>query len=162
MSKPYSILTTGNKPNYTLDFFKKTMTYEISICHPDKGNIEKRSEACSSSEALEFFANYPWIEQLELMKSMSQEDVQYNPSVRFTHKTNQHSFEFTGEYKGDKLMFSLWYGRPVMKKVFFGLFGEKEVVRTIDKWSVDKETSQKHLSTFLEEKYDEVEQIMSK
>ena len=138
------------------------MNYNISICHPDKEEIEILQKKLNSKEASKFFDDYPWIEQLELINKMNQEDVQYSPSVRFTNTKNSISLEMTAESKDGKLFFSLWYERPVMTKILFGLLGEKEKMKLIDKWGFDHVSSKEQLEAFLKENYDEVEQIMNK
>lgn len=136
------------------------MSYKISICYPDQEEIELREEIVSSEDAYAFFANYPWSEQIELSNIMPQDDVRYSPSIRFTNELNKRFLELTADEEDNKIMFSLWYGRPKTTKIFFGLLGEKEVIKVIDKWSFDKETSLSHLSSFLDEKYEEMEIIM--
>ena len=138
------------------------MKYKISICHPDNEEIEILSKTHSHQEAQEFFDNYPWIEQLDLLDKMNQEEVQYSPSVRFTNTINNISLEMTAESKDGKLFFSLWYERPVMTKILFGLLGKKDKMKLIDKWGFDDVSSREHLEAFLGGKYNEVELVMNK
>ena len=136
------------------------MNYKISICHPDKKEIEVIPNSLDSKKAIAFFNDYPWKEQLELLDKMNQEKVQYNPSVRFTNTSNNISLEMTVESKNGKISFSLWFERPVRTKILFGLLGEKDKMKLTDKWGFDHASAKQHLTAFLEENYDEVERIM--
>ena len=135
--------------------------FKISICHPDDENIETLVKTFSSKEAQDFFEEYPWTEQLELLDKMNQDDVQYSPSVRFTNTANNISLEMTAESKDGNIFFSLWFERPVMTKILFGLLGEKEKMKLIEKWGFDHSSSKKHLESFLNQKYNDVERVMN-
>lgn len=137
------------------------MKYKVSICHPDKEEIEILSKSLNSQEAQEFFDDYPWIEQLKLADEMNQEDVKYSPSVRFTNTTNNISLEMTADSKDGKLYFSLWYERPVMTKILFGLLGAREKMQLVEKWGFDHVSAREHLKDFLTENYHKVEQAMN-
>lgn len=137
------------------------MNYKLSICHPDNDKIEKLSKIFSSQEALNYFATYPWLEQLEFLDKMNQEEVQYNPSIDFTSTSNNISLELTAETNDEILIFSLWYKRPVMTKILFGLFGEKNKMKLIEKWGFEFDSSKEYLEAFLKGNYKEVERIMN-
>ncbi len=137
------------------------MNYKISICHPDKEEIEFPHKTLNNELSLKFFDNYPWVEQLELLDKMVQEDVHYSPSVRFTNTRNNVSLEMTADSKDGELIFSLWFERPVMTKILFGLLGEKEKMKLIDKWGFDYASSKEHLDAFLKEKYSKIERVMN-
>lgn len=137
------------------------MKYEISICHPDKEEIEILPNKLNGKEALKFFDEYPWLEQLELIDKMDKDDIQYSPSVRFKNTIDNISLEMTAESKDGKLFFSLWYERPVMTKILFGLFGEKEKMVLIEKWGFDPISSKKHLEDFLKQNYNAIELAMN-
>lgn len=92
---------------------------------------------------------------------MNQVDVQYSPSVRFTNTMNNISLEMTAESKDGNVFFSLWFERPVMTKILFGLLGEKERMKLIDKWGFDHASSKEHLEDFLDQKYSDLEQAMN-
>lgn len=96
-----------------------------------------------------------------LLTSLEYDKVNYNPSIRFTNDTNGLWLELTAEGEPDKISFSLWYNRPVIKKVFFGLFGEKEGFDVIDKGPFSFEKSSEMLSLFLNEKSVELEKLFS-
>lgn len=137
------------------------MKYKISICYPDQKDIETLQKTFSNREAQDFFNEYPWAEQLELLNSMNQKNIHYSPSVRFTNTTNQMSLEMTSESKDGNIFFSLWYNRPVVTKIMFGLFGEKEKMTLIEKWGFDYASSKKNLESFLNQKYSDVERVMN-
>ena len=137
------------------------MNYKITICHPDKKEIETVPRNYNIIEAKEFFNNYQWKKELELMSSMKIDDVQYNPSIRFTNISNNISLELTAEIKNEKISFSLWYERPKMTKILFGILGEKKKMQLIEKWNFNFESSQLHLSSFLNQEYDKVEKVMN-
>ena len=138
------------------------MNYRISICHPDKEKIDIHSEILDKNDALKFFDRYPWIQQLELLESLNQAEVHYSPSVRFTNTANNISLEMTVESNQGEIFYSLWFERPVMTKIFFGIFGEKSRMKLIEKWGFDQTSARQHLKAYLEENYVEVERIMKK
>ena len=135
------------------------MHYKITVCYPDQKEIEEFPKLLNAEEALTFFKHFPWQEKVDLQESMDYNKVHYNPSVRFTHSSGR-SLEMTADSEKKPYGFSLWYERPVKVKVFFGLMGEKEKNQVIDKWDFDPATAEKHLETFLDGKYEEVEKIM--
>lgn len=137
------------------------MIYKLSICHPDNENIENLTKTFSSNEAQTFFNKYPWKEQLELLDNMNQEDVIYSPSIRFTNTTNNISLEMTAELNEGNISFSLWFERPVMTKILFGLFGKKEKMKLTEKYGFDHASSKKHLEDFLNQKYNDLERVMN-
>ncbi len=136
------------------------MNYKYSICYPDKENIEYPNKVLTESQVLEMAKNYPWKEQLELLNSLPDEKVCYSPSLDFTNTKTEHSFCLTADNTNGELNFSLWYNRPVKIKPLFGLLGEKTVMKVIDKWSFHPEEAYKHLKTFLDKNYHEIERIM--
>lgn len=137
------------------------MKYKISICHPEIEGIEVFPQLFNSKEAQVFFNSYPWKEQLKLLDNMDPKDVQYSPSVRFTNTTNNISLELTAEANDGKLLFSIWFERPIMTKILFGLLGEKNRMKLIDKSGFDHISSKKYLTAFLGENYDEIEKVMN-
>ncbi|HZH87142.1 MAG TPA: hypothetical protein VFD77_07490 [Brumimicrobium sp.] len=48
-----------------------------------------------------------------------------------------------------------------MTKILFGLLGEKEKMKLIDKWGFDHASSQKHLEDFLNQQYNDLERVMN-
>lgn len=137
------------------------MNYKISICHPDKAEIEEPKTTLDKQQVLTFFSNYPWMERIEFADNMPQEEVQYSPSIRFTNTQNKRSLEMTADKEDSALVFSLWYERPVLVKILFGLFGKTKIMKVVDKGPFDKQASFIHLNTFLDKKYDELERIMT-
>ena len=113
------------------------MKFKLSICHPDKENIETLAQTLNSKEAEDFFNEYPWAEQLELLDKMNQEDVHYSPSVRFTNTTDNISSEMTAESTNGNIFLSLWFERPIMTKILFGPLGEKKKMKLIEKWGFE-------------------------
>jgi len=139
------------------------MNFKYSICHPEKEDIEYRNSLISEKEVLEIAENYPWIEKLKFSDTLKQENVQYSPSLDFTNIENKKSFCLTAGYdKNGKLEFSLWYNRPKMVKVLFGLLGEKEKMVVDDFWSLNFENSLKYLEHFVNGNYSTIEKLYSK
>ncbi len=136
------------------------MTFKYSICYPDKADIEYRNDPMSGEEVLEIAKTYPWIEQLNLLNSLNEERIHYNPSLDFTCIENGKSFSLTANYSDNKkLEFSLWYNRPKRLKVLFGLLGEKEKMTVDDVWSIPFEKSLEHLDHFVNGNYASVEKL---
>jgi hypothetical protein len=137
------------------------MLYKYSICYPNKADIEYRSDELDTDQVMLLAKKYPWMDQLELSEGMPQEKVNYSPSIDFTNTKTKHSFCLTADLEKSQLMFSLWYNRPVKKKVLFGLLGEQTVMEVTDKWSFDHETALNHLEIFLKEDYASIEKLMT-
>ncbi len=135
------------------------MSYTYSICHIDKPEIEYRSKTIDKNQVLNIVNSYPWSEELNRMKEIDEEKICYSPSLDFKNIDDNHSFCLTGV--GDPLnyTFSVWYNRPIKKKVFFGLMGEKEKLVVIDK-HFEKEKAIELLNRFLDKKYESIEQEM--
>lgn len=139
------------------------MIFKYSICYPEKEVIEYLNNPISENEVLEIAKNYPWILKLQLLDSLKQEDIYYNPSINFTCIENGKSFCFTANYdKNKKLEFSLWYNRPKKVKILFGLLGEKEKMVVDDIWSINFEKSLKYLKHFVNGNYTLIEEIYKK
>lgn len=139
------------------------MTFKYTICHPEKENIENLDKPISKNEVLEIAKNYPWIEKLKFMKSLNNEDINYNPSLDFTCIENGKSFALTAEYdKNEKLEFSLWYNRPKKVKILFGLLGEKEKMIVDDIWSIRLEKSLIYLQHFVNGNYSTLAEMYKK
>jgi hypothetical protein len=134
------------------------MFYTISICHPDKEQIEILPNPLSKRESQEFFDNYPWIKQLDFM---DQEKIHFSPSIRFTNNANNISLEMTADSIDSKLFFSLWYERPVKTKILFGILGEKDKLKLIEKWGFDYASAQSLLKKFLSDNHTEIERVMN-
>ncbi|WP_431166302.1 hypothetical protein [Tenacibaculum halocynthiae] len=126
------------------------MTYKYSICYPEKENIEYRNTPLSGSEVIQIAENYPWIDKLNLIRSLKEKDVYFNPALDFTCIEKGTSFCLTANFdKNQALEFSLWYTRPKKVKVLFGLLGEKEKMVVDDIWSISFNKSLKYLEHFI-------------
>jgi len=138
------------------------MPYTYSICHPEKEKIEYVSEELNKDEVLRIANEYAWNQKLNLMESMAEEAIFYNPSLDFTCKEDQFSFCLTANRNEQKeLEFSLWFNRKVKYKPFFGLFGTKEKMQIIDKWGFQKTDAIDYLKIFVDQDYQELEALMS-
>lgn len=136
------------------------MSYTYSICYPDKAKIEYRTTIISSDEVVNIAKNYPWLEQLNLLEKLDGNDVCFNPSLDFTSTKDGKSLGLTANYNESKqLEFSLWYNRPKMVKVLFGLLGTKEKMDVDDVWHIDIETALKYLKHFLDGEFEIVERL---
>jgi hypothetical protein len=54
----------------------------------------------------------------------------------------------------------LWFNRPVVKKVLFGLFGEREQLDVVDRGPFSFEKASEVLALFVNEKLEDVESRM--
>ena len=87
----------------------------------------------------------------------------YSPSLDFTNIENGKSLCLTANFdKNGKLEFSLWYLRPKIVKVLFGLFGEKEKMVVDEFWSFDFSKSIQYLDYFVNGNYAKVEELYCK
>ena len=137
------------------------MNYKCSICYPDKAEIEYPKEILSAEQVKRIALNYAWKSELRKLKTMPYDQVNYNPSIDFTNQDDNHNFCLTAEGEPENFSFSVWYNRPKMKKVFFGLMGEKEKLEVIDK-KFSKEEAYKLLDKYLAMDYNSVEHEMNK
>ena len=84
------------------------MIFKYSICHPEKENIEYKTNPISEKEVIEIAKTYPWIAKLKFSDTLNPEDIYYSPSLDFTNIKNGISFCLTAGYdKIGKLEFSL-------------------------------------------------------
>lgn len=138
------------------------MSYTYSICHPEQEEIEYVSKVLGKDDVLNVFQDFPWVEKLDLLESLLESDICYNPSLDFTCIEDKHSFCLTANRNKQKeLEFSLWFNRKVSYKPFFGLFGEKKKMQVIDKWGFTPIDATEYLKIFLEKDYKELNALMS-
>lgn len=137
------------------------MRYNYSICHPEKGDIEYPEVILTAADVKHIALNYPWKSELQKMNNLDLDKVHYNPSLDFINQNNHYSFCLTAEGDPDNFSFSVWYNRPKMKKVLFGLLGEKEKFEVIDK-PFSKEDAFRLLDKFLMNAYQSIENEMNK
>ena len=139
------------------------MLYKYSICYPDKKDIEYINKPITAEEVLNIAKSYPWLEQLQLTKTLNQNKIYYNPSLDFNCIEDGKSFCLTAGYNdNDHLEFSLWYNRPKKVKVLFGLFGEKEKLVVDDYWSFDFGKAIEYLEYFVNREYQIIEELYKK
>lgn len=138
------------------------MSYTYSICYPDQEEIEFVSTVMSEDEVLRLANEYPWEEQLDLIDSLPDGEITYNPSLDFTCKEDKYSFCLTAN-RSEKngLEFSLWYNRKVKHKPLFGLLGEKTKMQVVDKWGFQKKDAIDYLKIFLDKDYKELNALMT-
>ncbi|TBN04045.1 hypothetical protein EYD45_08520 [Hyunsoonleella flava] len=137
------------------------MNYKYSICHPDKPEIEYIDTLLNEEEVLEIAGSYPWVQQLELLHSLKDGDVCYNPSLDFVNESNKFSLGLTAQMANKSLEFSLWYNRKVQKNVLFGLLGKKVTMDVIDKWGFSKNEALSYLKIFLNRDFNKLEKLMT-
>lgn len=137
------------------------MNFNYSICHIDKADIEHKDEVINKDQVLDIVESYPWAEELKRMKEIDESKICYSPSLDFKNIDDNHSFCLTAEGEPLKFSFSVWYKRPVKKKVLFGLMAEKEKFEVIDK-QFEKDKAFVLLNNFLNKEYGLIEQEMKK
>ena len=138
------------------------MSYGYSICHPEQEEIEYVSDVLDKEAVLKVVQDFPWSDKLDLLESLLEDDICYNPSLDFTCTEDKNSFCLTATRNKQKdLEFSLWFNRKVKYKPFFGLLGEKEKMQVIDRRRFAKEDAIEYLKIFLEKDYKELEALMS-
>ncbi len=136
------------------------MLYKHTICHIDQPNIEYPEDLLSASQVKEMVLNYPWKENLKRLKALPKEETFYSPSLEFINQKNNFSLTFSaGGENPENFEFYLWYKRKVMRKMLFGLLGEKLKFHLTDKWFSIKDA---HilLDKFLSEDYKYIESSM--
>ena len=93
------------------------------------------------------------------MQEIDESKICYSPSLDFKNIDDNHSFCLTAEGEPLSYSFSVWYNRPIKKKVLFGLLGEKDKLEVIDK-HFKKEKAIELLNRFLRKEYKSIEQEM--
>jgi hypothetical protein len=136
------------------------MHYKHSICHPEDPQIEYPDKKLTAEQVRDIAKHYPWKQELQKLKTIPPEEINYSPSLDFTNLQDNHSFCLTAEGEPEDYLFSVWYNRPVMKKVLFGLLGEKKKLEAIDKSSGIDEAF-RLLEKFLKQDYDSIEREMN-
>jgi len=137
------------------------MPYKYSICHINRSKIEYPKNLLSDKEVKEMVLKYPWKELLKKLETMPKGKIHFSPSLEFTNLDNNYSFSLSaGMEKLDNFSFYIWYNRPVMKKILFGLMGEKEKFDLIDKWFSIND-SYELLDKFLMKDYRAIERKMN-
>lgn len=137
------------------------MHYKHSICHPENPEIEYPYKELTTEQVRETARHYPWKQELQKLKTMPPEVINYSPSLDFTNLQDNHSLCLTAEGDPEEYAFSVWYKRPVMRKVLFGLLGEREKMEVIDKlFSVDG--AFRLLELFLRQEYNSIEKELKK
>lgn len=136
------------------------MNYRYSICHIDKLEIEYKNDIINKDQVLKIVENYPWAREIERAKLIDESEVCYSPSLDFSNIDDNYSLCLTAEGEPSKVSFSLWYNRPVRKKVLFGLLGERDRLEVVDK-HFEKEEAMELLTYFLNQAYDSIERRMT-
>lgn len=135
------------------------MYYKHSICRPESPEIEYPEKKLTAEQVREIARKYPWKQELQKLKTLPPDEINYSPSVDFINLQDNHSFCLTAEGEPEEYLFSVWYKRPVLKKVLFGLLGEREKMGVIDKsFSIDG--AFRLLEKFLKQDYDSIEREM--
>lgn len=138
------------------------MSYTYSICHPDREEIEYVKTVLTADEVLRTANNYNWESQLDLLESLLEADICYNPSLDFTCQEDAYSLCLTAARNSKReLEFSLWFNRKISYKPLFGLLGEKKKMQVIDKWGFQKKDAIEYLKIFLDKDYKELEALMT-
>ncbi|MCK6691995.1 MAG: hypothetical protein L6Q97_07820 [Thermoanaerobaculia bacterium] len=132
------------------------MYYKHSICHPENSEIEYPDKKLSAEQVREIARNYPWKQELQKLKTLPPDEINYSPSVDFTNLQDHHSLCLTAEGEPDDFRFSVFYNRPVKRKVLFGLLGEKVVMDVIDK-PFKVQGAFRLLELFLKQEYGSIE-----
>jgi hypothetical protein len=135
------------------------MKYKYSICHPEKEEIEYPDQILSAEQVKQIALTYPWTAELKKLGKLTYKEVHYYPSLDFTDQEDKYSFCLTAEGEPEQFSFSVWYNRPVMKKVLFGIFGKKEKLEVIDK-HLSKDVAFDLLDKFLSRDYQSIESAM--
>ena len=104
--------------------------------------------------------NYPWMDQLTLLEQLEDDESHYNPSLGFINTESKHELAITAMLEDGKVEFSWWYNRPVTRKPFFGLGGEKTKMVLDDHWQFNLEITLQLLEAFLRNDYQEVRNSM--
>ena len=139
---------------------RNSRIYKYSICYPDNSEIEYPKEILTAEQVKSMVINYPWQDQLRKLKALKWEEISFHPSLDFKHIENKFSFCLTAEGEPEKYSFAIWYNRPVMRKILFGILGEKPRFEVIDK-AFSKEESFVLLDLFLEGNYEKIEERMT-
>lgn len=137
------------------------MTFNYSICHPDKELIEYPTELIDAQKAIELAKTYPWKEQLQLCDELPDAKIYYSPSLDFKNTQGKSSFGITADELDNSGVpkFSLWYSRPIKVRLLFGLLGQTERMLTSNLSSYTLEEALQYLKYFLDGNKEKIEAL---
>ena len=164
---------SAQKPSAVISAMTQAM--ETSYANVHRGLHALSTTATEAYEAARFIGHYQsslfaiffsnlfcfnGIFKLKKMKLMKEDDIHYSPSLDFTNNNDNYSFCLSAITELDKLSFYIFYNRPIMKKVLFGLLGEKEKFDVIDKMFNENEAFDL-LDKFIKKDYKFIENKMN-
>lgn len=96
------------------------MNFRASFCDPfnpniiELGNIQKDS-------IIEKFESINWVDYLQKMAMVKENDIYYSPSLEIENKDTKHGLSISAVGYPDNYEFYIFYKRPKKVKIFFGL-----------------------------------------
>ncbi|PIQ19803.1 MAG: hypothetical protein COW65_18645, partial [Cytophagales bacterium CG18_big_fil_WC_8_21_14_2_50_42_9] len=98
--------------------------FTYSICKPLESEIIKMSEI-TSEEVMRLFEEFPWIEYLNVMNNVPEENIFYSPSLEIENKETRHGLSISIVGDAQHYEYYIFYKRSEMRKSFFGLLEHK-------------------------------------
>jgi hypothetical protein len=133
-------------------------TYRWSICEPDNPEVIEKG-SIRKEMIMEVFHQYPWMEKLEKVARMGEDNIYFSPSLEFENLDTTHAVSIS--ILGDpwKYEFYTFYRRPKTFKIL-GLFNKKMDKYLSDVTGQTKEDAGRLLTAFLDIDYQRVEEMM--
>lgn len=134
--------------------------YRWSICEPDNPNVIEKG-SIRKEMIVETFEQFPWMDRLQKMAFMKQDDICFSPSLEFENIDTKHgvTFSIVGEERSYE--FYIFYKRPATVKLF-GIFKRNTDNHLSDIVGQTMEDAITFLNAFLKDDTDYMEAKMKK
>lgn len=110
---------------------------------------------------MEAFHQYPWMEKLEKMARMGEDNIYFSPSLEFENLDTTHAISISILGEPSKYEYYTFYRRPKTFKIL-GLFNKKMDKYLSDITGQTMEDAAQLLTAFLDNNYGYIEKVMKK
>lgn len=130
-----------------------------SICYPDQeAPVEKGP--IPGSDIANTFAAFPWMEQLQKLNSMKEEEIRFSPSMEFRNTGTGEGISISIVGSAEESEFYFFYRRPKTIRTFLGLSRKKIENFVSDLTGLSKEDVLELLQAFVRNDRDSIEARM--
>jgi hypothetical protein len=96
------------------------MNFRASFCDPFNREIIELGDI-PKDQIINKFERTPWIDFLEKMGSVKEDEIFYSPSLEIENKDTKHGLTFSAVGDPDKYEYYIFYKRPKNVKILIGL-----------------------------------------
>ena len=96
------------------------MQYRASFCDPLQPDIVELGDI-AQDQIIGKFESIRWSDYLQQMKDAKESDIHYSPSLEIEHKESKHGLSISAVGEPTHYEFYIFYKRPKIVKVFYGL-----------------------------------------